>query len=194
MKSTLIISGHPRLSQSTANRLIIETIINTPGVAICDIMTNYPDGKIDVEEEQSRLKAADLIVFQFPFIWYGMPSHMKAWMERVFSYGFAFGAGGDQLKNKKLLLSITLGGSSEAYSSQGQHLYTVETFLRPLELFVKYCGMQYLLPVYSYEMASTPGINQEIVEDKATLHARRVLRVIRSLNTNNPLPLLKQAG
>ena len=193
MKNTLIISGHPRLSQSTANRLILETIINTPGVAICDIMNNYPDGKINVEEEQSRLKAADLIVFQFPFIWYGMPSHMKAWMERVFSYGFAFGTGGDQLKNKKLLLSITLGGSSEAYSAQGQHLYTVETFLRPLELFVKYCGMQYLLPVYSYEMASTPGINQEIVEDKARLHAKRLLKVIVSQNTNNSLSLQKQA-
>lgn len=192
MKKTLIISGHPRLSHSTANRIIVENLINVPGVTVCDILTVYPDGLVNIKEEQQKLLEADLIVFQFPFVWYGMPSHMKAWLEKVFSYGFAFGPGGDKLRNKKLLLSITLGGSSEAYSQTGQHRYSVETFLRPLELFVGYCGMNYLTPVYSHEMSSTPGINENIVRGKAILHARRVVRVIQSQNESSLVSRLQE--
>lgn len=180
MKKTQIICGHPRLSQSTANRVILEHLINVQGISVSDIQMDYPNGNLDVEAEQRKLMEADLIVLQFPFIWYGMPSHMKAWLEKVFSYGFAFGPGGDKLKNKKLLLSITLGGSSEAYSAEGQHLHPVETFILPLQLFAKYCGMHYLKPVYSYEMASTPGVNDKIIQGKAELHAQRVLRVIQA--------------
>ncbi|HZH65348.1 MAG TPA: NAD(P)H-dependent oxidoreductase [Flavisolibacter sp.] len=180
MKKTLIICGHPKLSHSTANRLIIENLINRPGIMVCDIQTKYPNGDIDVAAEQDRLREADLIVLQFPFVWYGMPSHMKAWVEKVFSYGFAFGPGGHALKDRKLLLSITLGGSSEAYSPEGQHQYAVETFLLPLQLFAKYCGMQCLAPIYSYEMAIIPGVNEEIIEEKAKLHALKLQRVIES--------------
>lgn len=183
MKNILIVSGHPVLRESTANRVILENLSKVTGVVIVDIMTLYPDGHINVEDEQQRLLKADLIILQFPFVWYGMPSHMKGWLEKVFSYGFAFGPGGDKLKNKKLLLSITLGGSIEAFSAKGQHRYSVETFLRPLELFVSYCGMHYLTPVYSHEMSSTPGVNDNIVSEKAVVHARRVMRIIESLKT-----------
>lgn len=180
MKNILIISGHPRLRHSMANRLILEELSNIPGITVYDVQTNYPDGEIDVAAEQKKLLEADLIVLQFPFIWYGMSAHFKAWVEKVFTYGFAFGPGGDMLKGKKLLLSITLGGSNEAYSAEGQHRYPVETFLLPLELFVKYCGMQCLPPVYSYEMAGTPGVNEGIIKEKAKLHAQKVLRVIKT--------------
>jgi hypothetical protein len=43
-------------------------------------------------------------------------------------------------------------------------------------------------------MASTPGVNEATLEDKAILHGQRLLRVIKSLNTNNSLITLKQAG
>lgn len=190
MTNTLIVSGHPRLSHSTSNRLIIEHLINKPGITVFDILTNYPNGDVDVVAEQKKLMAADLVILQFPFVWYGMPSHMKAWVEKVFSFGFAFGPGGDKLKNKKLLLSITLGGSSDAYSAEGQHQHPVETFLLPLQLFAKYCGMQYLPPVYSYEMVLAPGVNDDVIADKTLLHAKRVLRVVQtwsSIQSNQPL-------
>lgn len=155
-------------------------MVDHPGVTVCDIMMNYPDGNIDVAAEQKRLTEASLLIFQFPFVWYGMPSHMKGWLEKVLSFGFAFGPGGDKLKGKKIFFSITLGGSSAAYSAHGQHLYPVETFLRPLELLVKYCGMQYLPPVYSYEMAATEQTKNQVME-KGRLHAQRLISIIHSL-------------
>jgi glutathione-regulated potassium-efflux system ancillary protein KefF len=187
MKRTLIICGHPRLSQSTSNRIIIEDLSAIPSIIVSDLQASYPNGQVDVAAEQQKLMSADLIVLQFPFVWYGMPSHMKAWIEKVFSYGFAFGPGGDKLKNKKLLLSITLGGTHEAYSERGQHQHPVETFLVPLQLFAQYCGMHYLPPVYSYGMASIAGVNDDIIRDKATLHAQKVRKVI-AAQSGTPAP------
>lgn len=180
MKNTLIISGHPRLSQSISNRLILEHLITIPGVIISDIMTNNPEGIIDVDTEQKKLLDADLVIFQFPFHWYGPPSHMKAWIEKVFSFGFAYGEGGNYLEGKKLLLSVTLGGSPKAYSAEGQHQHPVETFLLPLELFAKYCGMQYLSPVYSYEMGPGKDDTGAAITEKVRQHADRVETIINS--------------
>ncbi|HEV7330191.1 MAG TPA: NAD(P)H-dependent oxidoreductase [Flavisolibacter sp.] len=187
MKNVLVVVGHPRLSRSNANRIIVENLIDLPRVTVCDLVSNYPDGEFDVEVEQKRLCENDLIILQFPFIWYSMPYHLKAWIEKVFSYGFAFGPGGDKLKNKKLLASVTLGGNQDAYSVQGQHQHPVEAFLLPLKQFASYCGMQYLPPVYSYEMASIPGEAVDGIRDKAILHAHRLRWVIESSTKVSPV-------
>lgn len=36
-----------------------------------------------------KVQRADLLLFQFPDWWYGMPAIMKSWIDRVFAYGFA---------------------------------------------------------------------------------------------------------
>lgn len=48
------------------------------------------EGEDDVRREQERLRAADLLVLQFPLWWYSMPAMMKGWVDRVFESGFAF--------------------------------------------------------------------------------------------------------
>jgi putative NADPH-quinone reductase len=174
MNPILIISGHPGLDTSYANKQILAELTALPGTTGYDLRTRYPDGTINVKREQEYLRAADIIVLQFPFIWYGMPAHMRAWMESVFSYGFAFGEGGDALKGKRLLLSVTLGGNREAYSASGQHQHPVETFLRPLEMFARYCGMQYLPPVFSYAMNVFDAPSREALQQKVATHTARV--------------------
>lgn len=179
MKKTLVISGHPRISSSTANRLILEKLIAEPNVTVVDIKTNYPDDNINVPYEQQLLREASLIVWQFPFVWYGVPSHFKAWMEKVFTEGFAYGKNGNALKNKKLLLSITLGSSCGAYTPVGQHRNPVESFLTSLEIFIAYCGMEYLPPVYSYAMVANSSDDMDQLQVKVTQHANRVLNIMR---------------
>lgn len=57
MKNILIISGHPNLEQSLANRTIIEEVKKQlPSVEISQLDTLYPDFKINVEAEQEKLK------------------------------------------------------------------------------------------------------------------------------------------
>ncbi|XP_078527459.1 NAD(P)H dehydrogenase [quinone] 1-like isoform X2 [Lissotriton helveticus] len=77
----------------------------------------------DIAAEQKKLEAADLIIFQFPLYWMGMPAIMKGWIERVFSPGFAYNLQtmymDGPLKNKKALLSFTLGGAASSYGPSG---------------------------------------------------------------------------
>jgi NAD(P)H dehydrogenase (quinone) len=75
----------------------------------------------DIKKEMEKVEWADLVIFQFP-IWYGgMPAILKGWMERVFASGFSSdmfqGKIYDKglLKGKKAMLSFTTGGAEESY-------------------------------------------------------------------------------
>jgi NAD(P)H dehydrogenase (quinone) len=100
------------------------------------------EGGPDVRGAQDRLRAADLVVLQFPLWWYGMPAIMKGWVDRVFESGFAFdvvdpGAGrarkyGDGgLAGRRALAVVTAGdrpGSLEPRGISG----SIEDVLWPL--------------------------------------------------------------
>lgn len=76
----------------------------------------------DISQEQEKILWADMIIFQFPLWWFGMPAIMKGWVDRVFAFGFAYGTGeyggkywgnryGDgTLKGKKLCYPLPSGG------------------------------------------------------------------------------------
>jgi NAD(P)H dehydrogenase (quinone) len=90
MKNILIISGHPDLQQSVANKTIIETLEQTlPQAEVRRLDTLYPDYRFDIAAEQAALLKADIIVWQFPFSWYSIPGVMKLWLDKVFLHGFA---------------------------------------------------------------------------------------------------------
>ena len=44
----------------------------------------------DVLREQERVARADGLAFIAPVYWLGFPAILKGWVERVFTYGFAF--------------------------------------------------------------------------------------------------------
>lgn len=54
----------------------------------------------DVQREQARIARADAIAFVFPLFWWGMPATMKGWVDRVWSWGWAY----DQLDDPELSL------------------------------------------------------------------------------------------
>ncbi|WP_415853302.1 NAD(P)H-dependent oxidoreductase [Sinomonas sp. G460-2] len=79
----------------------------------------------DVRREQDRASRADAIVFVYPIYWWGIPSVLKGWIERVFSIGWAWGKGIDEdaqgtaLVGKRIHL-VGLGASSlERYERRG---------------------------------------------------------------------------
>ncbi|ULQ58417.1 NAD(P)H-dependent oxidoreductase [Flavihumibacter rivuli] len=175
MKKILVISAHPNISYSTANRVILEELANHDHVEVMDIMKNYPDGQIDIAFEQKILEEADALVIQSPMIWYNLPSHARNWLEKVMAYGYAHGPGGDRLKQKPVLLSFTLGGSREAYTREGLHGNPVEHFLLPTLQLFRYCGANVLPPLYSYSMSAYDPAEQSKVEKAAREQARQIL-------------------
>lgn len=77
----------------------------------------------EILAEQEKLRAADLLILQFPVWWFGMPAILKGWADRVFARGFAY-AGGRKydtglLKGKAAMIAATTGTSADTYAPDG---------------------------------------------------------------------------
>ena len=145
--SILVLFAHPAYQRSRANRRMVDAIADLDGVELRDLYEEYPDFNIDVSEEQKRLDAHDIIVFQHPLYWYSCPALLKEWMDLVLEFNYAFGPeGGIALHGKKLLTVITTGGSTEAYTREGVNRSTIQELLVPLPRPPISVAMQYLPP------------------------------------------------
>ncbi|XP_053555446.1 NAD(P)H dehydrogenase [quinone] 1-like [Bombina bombina] len=123
----------------------------------------YKEGRLskDIVEEQKKVEASDLVIFQFPLYWFGLPSIMKGWIERVFSLGFAYSFqtmySNGPFKHKKALLSFTTGGSHPMYSTNGLN-GDINIALWPLQNgMLNFCGFQVLEPQISYAVSLIPN-------------------------------------
>ena len=182
MKNILIISGHPALrDNSFANKLIMEDLEKLLPEATFDCLSDlYPDYRIDVEAEQKKLVAADIIVLQFPIFWYSMPALLAKWMEDVFIHGFSHGTTGKALVHKKLLLSFTTGAPESAYDASFPVEAMAERFVRTAGL----TGMDYVGFIYTGEVSYSLRADAEKRAEMATAshaHAQRLVEKIQSL-------------
>ena len=79
----------------------------------------------DIKTEQEHIKWADVITFVYPVWWVGLPALLKGYVDRVFSYGFAYeSVNGDPrglLNGKKALLFCSTGSPNEVYDQNGMH-------------------------------------------------------------------------
>jgi len=178
MSKIVVISGHPNLDKSNTNALILEMLHNADtDISIRFLDRLYGEGKIDVAAEQAALLAADTIVLQFPFYWYSVPALLKSWIDQVFEYGFAYGAKGDKLKGKKLVLSFTIGGPAESYKPDSYNTFSIEDLIKPLVQTANLTGMVLQKPIYSHSMVYIPSVfnTLEGVQARAKEHAERLL-------------------
>ena len=68
MKNVVIISGHPDLKISLANKTILDEIAaQCPQAEIRKLDELYPDYKFDIKAEQAALERADIIVYHFRY-------------------------------------------------------------------------------------------------------------------------------
>jgi NAD(P)H dehydrogenase (quinone) len=79
---------------------------------------------IDIKEHQDRLTDADIVAFFHPVWWFGMPAVMKGWIDRVFSYGFAYGHDSHGVRplltgKKAILVNTTGGAQKQSYEETG---------------------------------------------------------------------------
>ena len=109
MSKILLILSHPNYKESFANKIIVDKIKTIiPDIEIDHIDSLYPDEKIDVKAEQEKLLRNDTIIFQFPMYWHTRPYFLSKWFEVVYEPGFAYGENGSKLKNKKIIVSMTM--------------------------------------------------------------------------------------
>ena len=146
MASLIVYYAHPAQRHSHVNRAMADKARELSDITFVDLYAEYPRHNIDVDAEQARLVAHDIILFQFPLFWYSTPSLIKEWLDLVLEYGFAYGSNGDKLSGKTLMLAVSIGGDQEAYTRDGTHRSTLKTFLSPLEQTARLCQMQYTSP------------------------------------------------
>jgi putative NADPH-quinone reductase len=183
---TLVVLAHPSLNKgSIANRIIVDRVRAIPQVTIKDLYQESPAFRFQVEREQDALLGADSVVFQFPFYWYSVPGILKEWMDQVLTYGFAYGSTGDKLKGKDFLVSVTIGGPSEAYREGGYNNFTIGELLKPLRQMSNLTGMRYHRPLISHGMIFIPNVynTREAVEERARRHADELHRYITDQKT-----------
>ena len=191
MSNVVIISGHPDLANSNTNTVIIAQLTEqlaapSYNLEVRRLDSLYPDFQIDVAAEQAALVNADIVVLQFPFYWYSAPALLKKWLDDVFSYNFAYGAEGDKLKGKDLLLSFTVGGPEESYQPLGYNHFSIEQLILPLQQTAYLAGMNFVAPVYTHRMVYIPGVYNtlEDVQSRATAHGQRVVNQIQQLSNS----------
>ncbi|MBO9408986.1 NAD(P)H-dependent oxidoreductase [Shimia sp. R9_1] len=77
----------------------------------------------DVRREQERIERCDAICLVFPLFCWGMPSMMKGWMDRVFSWGWSYDQLDDPaqslLKPRTGVLLIPAGARSDEMEEEG---------------------------------------------------------------------------
>ena len=174
--NVLVINGHPNLNNSFANKEILKLLAQKTDWQ----MTHASDFAGDVKAEQQRLLEADLVVVQFPLYWSTFPSVMKEWIDQVFTYGFAFGPDGSQLKSKKLLFSITAGATAESYSESGFNFMPLENYQRAFEHAFKAAEMDVIDTIVTFEMNAIPeeGGDVEKTIELAQQHADQIINVV----------------
>lgn len=144
MKNVLIISGHPDLKKSLANKTILEELAKKlPQAEIRKLDELYPDYQIDVKAEQAALLKADIIVFQYPTHWYSVPALLKVYIDKVMEHSWAYGSKGNALKGKFFIASTTVGGPGEAYQKDGIVGYTMDEFSAFLKRYTITCKMEF---------------------------------------------------
>jgi putative NADPH-quinone reductase len=120
------------------------------GITLVDLYAEYPRFDIDIDREQERLLAHEVVLLQFPMFWYSAPALVKEWLDLVLEHGFAYGTGGDRLKGKRLMLAVTAAGDREAYTEHGYQRYPLRRFLTPLERTAQLCHMEFAAPYVLY--------------------------------------------
>ena len=104
--------------------------------------------------ELHKLETCDLMIWQFPLWWFGLPGILKGWADRVFAMGRTYG--GERFyekgvfQGKRAVLSVTTGGPEAAYQKGGWN-GDIHAILRPVQRgFLRFTGWDVLAPHLVY--------------------------------------------
>lgn len=132
----------------------------SPGTPVSDWQKDaFREGRLapDIRAEQAKLRAAELVVLQFPLWWYGVPAILKGWFDRVLVNGFAFGVrdeatgrvrkyGDGGLVGRRGLVVTTAGDRGSALGPRGISGRPEDVLFPLLHGTFHYTGMEPLQP------------------------------------------------
>ena len=108
----------------------------------------------ELKLEMEKLVWCDLLIFNFPLWWFGLPAILKGWVDRVFAMGFVYGDGrgvyeNGTFKEKTAFVTMTTGGPEMAYTASANG--DMNNILFPVHHGMFYfAGMTVLPPFISW--------------------------------------------
>ncbi|WP_457322804.1 NAD(P)H-dependent oxidoreductase [Roseateles sp. P5_E11] len=134
----------------------------------------------DIVRAQALVAAADVLLLQFPYWWYGPPAILKGWFDRVLTYGFAYEDGRlfetGLLKGRYAMVSMTTGGTQEELEADGAITGSVHDNLQPvLGGVLRFVGMDVLPSHVAYAPASLEPDGRAGLIEQYRAHLNRSL-------------------
>ena len=161
---TLVIVSHPYPEQSNAIKALQTVAGQGDNIDVRNLEALYGNnlGGFDVAAEQKAYQGVDRVVYLFPIHWFNLTPMLKAYLNQVWSYGWAFGPDGRALKGKEMLVVVTAGAAEHTYSDSGLVKSTIEEVLTPMKASALYVGMHYAKPLALFEAM---GVSAERLAD-----------------------------
>jgi len=111
----------------------------------------------DIESEIKKVEWCDVMIWQFPLWWFGLPAVFKGWVDRVFAAGRVHRNGRHYdtgvFSGKRALLSLTTGGAESAFQPGGFN-GDIAGILRPIHRgMLQFVGFDVLPPHVVYAPA-----------------------------------------
>lgn len=129
----------------------------------------------ELEAEMEKMQWCDLMIWQFPLWWFGLPAILKGWVDRVFAMGRIYNYDrcyeSGILKGKKALLSLTTGAPADYYRPSGPH-GDINAILRPIQRgMLGFVGFDLLAPhiLYAPDRAPQPDLDAAVAAYRARL-------------------------
>lgn len=142
---TLVVVAHPQLTSSATQAFFKAAATSEAEVTWHELKLPF-----DVKAEQTLLKTADRIIFQFPMYWYSAPAILKQWLDEVWNNQLT----SEQLvKGRQLGIVVTVAHSARAFGPGASQEYTIAELLRPYQALAHATGMVYLPPFPVYQFA-----------------------------------------
>ena len=156
---TLLIVSHPYPEQSQVIKALQQTAEALPNVTVRNLEALYghDTSAFDVAAEQRAHEGVDRVVYLFPIHWFNVTPMLKAYLNQVWSYGWAFGPDGKALQGKQMQVVVSAGATAHTYSEDGLIQSTVQEVLTPMKASALYVGMPYAEPLAFYESMGASG-------------------------------------
>lgn len=129
----------------------------------------------EIEAEIEKVEWCELMIWQFPLWWFGLPAILKGWVDRVFAMGRTYGGvhfyDNGTFRGKQALLAFTTGGPKETYLKGGFN-GDINAILRPIQRgMLQFVGFEVLAPQIVY---GPVHLTEEQRKEHLALYAERL--------------------
>lgn len=142
-----------------------------------------------IESEIEKMEWCDLMIWQFPLWWFGLPSPFKGWVERVYAMGRVYNGAhlyeNGLFKGKRAMLSFTTGAPADAYKEGGMN-GDIEQLIRPIQQgMLSFLGFTVLKPTIVFSPAQISAEARKKALDDYGARISELLRTLPAVSSQN---------